>query len=144
MTIVLGGDFQQILPVITTGEKEYIIDTTIRQSYLWPHFKILTLQENMKLKQHNISPVQKIKIPKFSNWLLNISDGTFIEIKDPDNEDATWIEIPEKFLLHYDASPFKKITHLVNNNLINNFDNVDYLKQFVNVALKNKTVDEIN
>ena len=53
MTIVLGGDFQQILPIIPTGTKEDIINATINNSYLLPYFKILKLTENMRLKQYN-------------------------------------------------------------------------------------------
>ena len=38
MTIVLGGDFCQILPIIPSGAKEQIIDATITNSYFWRHF----------------------------------------------------------------------------------------------------------
>ena len=61
MTVVLGGDFRQILPIITSGTKEYIIDATITNYYLWSYFEILTLTENMKLKQTNISIDEKKK-----------------------------------------------------------------------------------
>ena len=59
MTIVLGGDFRQILPVIPTGTKEDIINATINNSYLWPYFKILKLTENMRLKQYNRTEEEK-------------------------------------------------------------------------------------
>ena len=59
MAVILGGDFRQILLVITCGTKEHIIDATITNSYLWPYFEILTLTENMRLKQNNISIQEK-------------------------------------------------------------------------------------
>ena len=59
MTIVLGGDIRQILPVIPTGTKEDIINATINNSYLWPYFKILKLTENMRLKQYNRTEEEK-------------------------------------------------------------------------------------
>ena len=51
MTVILGGDFRQILPVLPNRTKENIIDVTINNSYLWPYFRILTLTENMRLKK---------------------------------------------------------------------------------------------
>ena len=38
ITVVLGGDFRQILPVIPLGTKEQIIDATVTNSYLWQSF----------------------------------------------------------------------------------------------------------
>ena len=75
MTVVLGGDFRQILPVITSGTKEHIIDATIINSYLWPYFEILNFTENMILKQDNLSIEEKSKIAEFSEWILNIGNG---------------------------------------------------------------------
>ena len=34
LTVILGGNFRQILPVILSGTKEEIIDATITNSYL--------------------------------------------------------------------------------------------------------------
>ena len=50
MTVVLGGDFRQILLVIPSGTKEEIIDATVTNFYLWQHFRILTLT-----KKHEIT-----------------------------------------------------------------------------------------
>ena len=107
MTIVLGGDFRQLLLVIPNGTKENIIDATINNSYLWPYFRILTLTENMRLKRYNITDKEKKEITEFSNWILNIGNGTAEGIKDPENEDATWIKIPEKYIVHYESNPIE-------------------------------------
>lgn len=42
-TVVLGGDFRQILPVITKGTRQEIVNATINSSYLWTHCQILKL-----------------------------------------------------------------------------------------------------
>ena len=144
MTVVLGGDFRQILPIITSGTKEHIIDATITNSYLWPYFEILNLTENMRLKQDNLSIEEKSKIVEFSEWILNIGNGTIEGIRDAENEDATWIEIPKKFILQYDSNPIEKISHSIYNDFLYNFNNIEYLKQRAIVAPKNKTIDEIN
>ena len=144
MTIVLGGDFRQILPVIPSGIKEHIIDATITNSYLWPYFEILTLKENMRLKHNNTSIKEKYEITEFSNGILDIGNGILDGIKNTENEDATWIKIHEIFLLYYDSNPIEKITHSIYGEFIHNFNNIEYIRQRAIVSLKNKTVDEIN
>jgi hypothetical protein len=49
MTMVLGEDFRQILPVLPKGRRHNIITTPIKRSYLWKHFHILKLTKNMPL-----------------------------------------------------------------------------------------------
>ena len=49
LTVVHGGDFQQILPVIIKGNKEDIIDASLQQSHLWNSMNIITLHQNMHL-----------------------------------------------------------------------------------------------
>ena len=138
MTVILGGDFRQILPVITAGTKEHIIDATITNSYLWPYFEILTLTKNMRLKHNNISTEENFEITEFSNWILEIGNGISAGIKDTENEDATWIKIPEKFLLHYDSNPIKKITLSIYDDFIHNFNNIEYLRERAIVSSKIK------
>ncbi|XP_019238147.1 PREDICTED: uncharacterized protein LOC109218248 [Nicotiana attenuata] len=53
-TIILGGGFRQILPVITKGTRQEIIQATLNSLYLWPHCQVLKLTTNMRL-QENIS-----------------------------------------------------------------------------------------
>jgi len=49
MTVVLGGDFRQILPVVPKGRREHIVSASVKRSYLWNHFKIFKLTKNMQL-----------------------------------------------------------------------------------------------
>ncbi|KAM3238569.1 hypothetical protein P3L10_013602 [Capsicum annuum] len=48
-TVVLGGDFRQILPVITKGTRQDIINATLNSSFLWPHCEILKAMRNIRL-----------------------------------------------------------------------------------------------
>jgi len=50
LTVIHGGDFQQILPVIIKGKKEDVIEASLQQSYLWDSMKIITLHVNMHLE----------------------------------------------------------------------------------------------
>ncbi|KAF1872278.1 hypothetical protein Lal_00028186 [Lupinus albus] len=51
--IVFGGDFRQILPVVPRGCRSDIMHATINASYLWHQCTVLTLTNNMRLKNHN-------------------------------------------------------------------------------------------
>ncbi|EFE43857.1 hypothetical protein TRV_01369, partial [Trichophyton verrucosum HKI 0517] len=47
---ILGGDFQQILPVIPMGTQQDIIDATMHNANVWRDLRILSLRENMRLR----------------------------------------------------------------------------------------------
>ena len=57
--MVLGGDFRQILPVLPKGKRHNIVGASIKRSYLWQHFKILKLRENMQLTSRTDSETEK-------------------------------------------------------------------------------------
>jgi len=48
-TVVLGSDFQQILPVLPMSSQEDVIDICLPRSYLWKDIHILPLRTNMRL-----------------------------------------------------------------------------------------------
>ena len=43
LTIVFGGDFQQILPVILKGSRAQVVGASIKRSILWHHITVLHL-----------------------------------------------------------------------------------------------------
>ena len=47
ITVVFGGDFQQILPVILKGSREDIVGACIQRSPIWSNVQILHLNQNM-------------------------------------------------------------------------------------------------
>ncbi|XP_025407162.1 uncharacterized protein LOC112681109, partial [Sipha flava] len=52
--IVLGGDFRQVLPVVPHGSRQLTIQNCIKNFPILPHFKILKLLRNMRVKQNEI------------------------------------------------------------------------------------------
>jgi hypothetical protein len=52
-TMVLGGDFRQILPVFPKGGQEDIISASLPRSHLWQHVTILCLHINMRVMATN-------------------------------------------------------------------------------------------
>jgi hypothetical protein len=68
ITLLIGGDFQQTLPVIPKAPREQILDATVTRSYLWSDIQIIHLHQNMRL-QHDP------EAEEFGNWLLQIGHG---------------------------------------------------------------------
>ncbi|XP_028110161.1 uncharacterized protein LOC114308706 [Camellia sinensis] len=54
ITVVLGGDFRQILPIITKGVREQTVNTSLRHSVLWKDLHVLSLDLNMPLNHANL------------------------------------------------------------------------------------------
>jgi hypothetical protein len=50
VTLLIGGDFQQTLPVIPKGSREQILDATVTRSYLWNDIEVIHLHQNMRLR----------------------------------------------------------------------------------------------
>ena len=63
--MVFGGDFRQVLPVISKARKEEIINTSLVMSHLWPLLIKIKLTENMRSRLD----------PTFAKYLLRIGDG---------------------------------------------------------------------
>ena len=74
MTIVLGGDFRQILHVVRKGTRQDIVNASINSSKIWVYCNVLRLTVNMRLGASSI-PVEQEEIANFGKWILSIRDG---------------------------------------------------------------------
>ena len=63
--VVFGGDFRQVLPVVTRGTRAQITDATLLRSYLWEKTRKIRLTRNMRAQAD----------PWFSEYLLRIGNG---------------------------------------------------------------------
>jgi hypothetical protein len=52
-TVVLGGDFLQILPIVPKGGREDIVSASLLRLHLWQHVTILCLHINMRVMATN-------------------------------------------------------------------------------------------
>lgn len=68
-TMIFGGNFQQMLPMVPKGTQEDIIATSLPKSYLWHHIKVLRPCQNMQLEHASTDKND------FAKWLLNIGHG---------------------------------------------------------------------
>ncbi|GKB29480.1 ATP-dependent DNA helicase PIF1-like protein [Tanacetum coccineum] len=103
MTVLLGGDFRQILLVIPKGKRPDVVQACINRSEF------------------------------------------IVPAKAKDGEDEpTWIQIPEQFLIKSSGSPIEKIVAETYPNFIERQHDDEYLKEQAIPTPRNDDVDEIN
>jgi len=76
LSVVFGGDFQQILPVIEKGSRAEIVGACIQRSHIWPSLQVLHLYQNMCL---NVDIEQE---RAFAQWQLDIGHGKHTDPSD--------------------------------------------------------------
>jgi len=69
LTVVFGGDFRQILPVIIKGSRGQTVASCIQCSFLWTFINVLHLHQNMQL---NTTIEAK---GNFARWQLEVGQG---------------------------------------------------------------------
>jgi hypothetical protein len=84
LTMVLGGDPKQILPVVPKGTQEEILNASIFRSYIWQEIVLLSLTQNMRL---DAGPEEA----EFAKWLLDVGNGT---VNDTDGA----VELPDSMV----------------------------------------------
>ncbi|XP_076939710.1 uncharacterized protein LOC143608586 [Bidens hawaiensis] len=98
--VVFGGDFRQILPVVTNGTRSKCVNACINSSYIWSKCKVLKLTKNMRLTVGcRSSDIQNIT--EFADWLLDIGQGN---VGGPNTGEAV-IDIPDDLLILNSVDP---------------------------------------
>jgi hypothetical protein len=132
-TVVLGGDFRQILPVVAKGQREDIVDASINRSYLWKFCKVFTLTQNMRLQQCNED------CKDFAEWILTLGNG---EVDEVDNQSN--VVIPSDLLIDAGDHPIHSIVIATYPDLHNKYTDGKYLEERSILAPTNDIVNEIN
>ncbi|KAI3710182.1 hypothetical protein L2E82_39956 [Cichorium intybus] len=137
--IVFGGDFRQILPVITNGSRSNIVNASLCSSYIWEKCKVLKLTKNMRLTVGSqISDVEETM--KFANWLLDIGEGKVGGGKDGE----AIIDIPEDLLVTNSSNPIGSLIEFVYPSILENINLPTYFQERAILAPKHEVVQEIN
>ncbi|GKD66801.1 ATP-dependent DNA helicase PIF1-like protein, partial [Tanacetum coccineum] len=68
--VLFGGNFRQILPVITNGDRQDVVNA----SYLWQKCTVLRLTINMRLGS-GATQFEKKRNSSFADWILDIGNG---------------------------------------------------------------------
>uniref|UniRef100_A0A453CJW6 ATP-dependent DNA helicase n=1 Tax=Aegilops tauschii subsp. strangulata TaxID=200361 RepID=A0A453CJW6_AEGTS len=130
-TIVFGGDFRQVLPVVRKGTRSQITDATLRKSYLWENMRQLRLVRNMRAQSD----------PWFADYLLSVGNGT------EDTVDDDYIRLPDEICVPYtsDATDIDKLIESVfQMTLEENLLDPNYITSRAILSTRNEYVDKIN
>ncbi|GKC74590.1 DNA helicase [Tanacetum coccineum] len=83
-----------------------VIASCISKSELWPHFRVFTLKENMRLSRPDVSADER-------KWLLDIEDGKTSELDQQDPENTFWIDIPLTYCLPDNEQGLSKLIDFI-------------------------------
>ena len=132
-TVVLGGDFRQILPIIAKGHREDIVDALVNRSYLWNFCKVFVLTQNMRLQPPNADS------NNFAEWILKLGNGELGEVDSQSN-----IVIPSDLLIDIGDDSIQSIVTATYPNLHSNYTDGKYSEERSILAPTNDVVNEIN
>ena len=129
-TVVFGGDFRQVLPVVRRGSRGQIIDATLRSSHLWKGMRQLRLVTNMRA--HNDT--------WFAEYLLRVGNGT------EEADDQGNIRLPEDICVPStgEDDDLEKLIDHVFPSLDDNMSDPNYMTSRAILSTTNDNVDKIN
>jgi ATP-dependent DNA helicase PIF1 len=129
-TIVFGGDFRQVFPVVRKGSRAQVVGSSLRMSYLWESMSHLKLVNNMRAKND----------PWFAKYLLRVGGGT----EDTNSDDD--IRLPDKVCVPYSGSgsDLDNLIDFIFPNLNKNMSDSTYITSRVILSTRNDWVDMIN
>ena len=129
-TVVFGGDFRQVLPIVRKGSRAQIVDASLRRSYLWDYMRHIKLVHNMRAHSD----------PWFAKYLLRIGNG--IEEANADGE----IRLPDEICVPYtgDGNDLDRVIQCIFPNLNENMADTDYITSRAILSTRNDWVDRIN
>nr|XP_017234917.1 PREDICTED: uncharacterized protein LOC108208855 isoform X2 [Daucus carota subsp. sativus] len=144
VTMLLGGDFRQTLPVVPKEGREGIVGASISKSSLWRNCKVFIMEENMRLEK-NIPPVTVDgTFLSFKDWILRIGNGVQQTYTLGDGDDSTWINIPKEVQVTYSGDPVKAIVDHIYKDLDEGHGSLEYLRDRAILTPLNEYVDKIN
>lgn len=143
-TVLLGGDFRQILPVLPKKGREDIVMASVNKSYLWKDCEVFRLDKNMRIES-NVPPITLSgqKIP-YADWVISVGDGQVPTVATIEGNEPCWIEIPPELLLDPEDDGKKVIINAVYAEICENSNHSDYFKDHAILTPLNEDVDAIN
>ena len=126
---MVGGDFCQILHVISKDSHTSIVDSCISSS-TWKNCKMVTLMQNMRLGE----------IQEFSQWLLDIGDGKLGTGNDGEND----IHIPDDLLVPHCEDAIQAIIKEIYGDWLTCLEDSSFLNDHAILAPTTDIVNKIN
>ena len=131
-TIIFGGDFRQLLPVIARGSPRQVMGACLKQSEFWPHLELFQFQENMRLRGavSGNSPSTS-----YATWLLSLGTGALQE------EDCADVQIWPPLIVTPNVS---SLCSWVFEGLGSNYQDAKWMTSRVVLAPHNSTILTVN
>ncbi|XP_042003866.1 uncharacterized protein LOC121752843 [Salvia splendens] len=138
-TIVFGGDFRQILPVVPKGSRQDVVNAAINSSYLWMNCTIPRLTKNMRLLS-TASSDEVSRLKEFSSWVASIGDG----VVGGTNDGEVTIDLPSDIILSNSGDPLRTIISTIYPSYMNHEELSNCLHDCAILAPTLEVVDEVN
>ena len=143
-TVVLGGDFRQVLPVVEGASRREILDSSLIKSPIWRYVNVLRLQKNMRLCNPNLTESEKTVLDEFACWVLSVGEGT-VPMENQEGEiTPSWITLPSDIALMPRSEYISSIINATYDCFQDNFNNVSYLAERAIICPTNKVANSIN
>ncbi|WVZ76629.1 hypothetical protein U9M48_024586 [Paspalum notatum var. saurae] len=129
-TVVFGGDFRQVLPVIRKGSRAQIVDASLRRLYLWESMRHLKLVHNMRAQSD----------PWFAEYLLRVGNGT------EEDDGYGYIRLLDEICVPYTGkdTDLHRLTKDAFPMLDDNMTDPNYITSRAILSMRNDCVDRIN
>ncbi|KAI8571677.1 hypothetical protein RHMOL_Rhmol01G0137900 [Rhododendron molle] len=141
---VLGGDFRQILLVVTKGSREQTVAASLPNSTIWDHCHVLHLTRNMRLTAEDIPDQTRQELRDFAEWIKLIGEEKIQGTSFSEGQEPNWIQIPERFLIRNGERSLHMLIESTNLDFTNKYQDIGYLQECAILAPKHDDVDEIN
>ncbi|WOH09902.1 hypothetical protein DCAR_0729362 [Daucus carota subsp. sativus] len=144
VTILLGGDFRQVLPVVPKKGRADIVGASISKSSLWNDCTVFNLVENMQIEK-NVPAVtiDGRKVP-FRDWVLALGDGTEQTTNFDDDTEPSWIKIPAEVYLKPGDNPLQTMVNEIYAHLGEQHVQMEYIRDRAILTPLNEYVEAVN
>ncbi|KAL3615769.1 hypothetical protein CASFOL_040063 [Castilleja foliolosa] len=142
--VLLGGDFRQTLPVRVKCTRSEIINSTLPKAYLWQHFRLFRLHENLRVTTQTDSITSREMVADFASWLLSVGDGLIGEPDVIDPHNTRDITIPLQYLIPSDGNRLRSLIDFIYDNSVLNNPSPAILSTRAIVCPTNDATDDIN
>ncbi|XP_073120390.1 uncharacterized protein [Henckelia pumila] len=128
-TMIFGGDFRQVLPVVKRGSAREQIAASISRSTFWSCANVIHLHQNMRSAEDI----------EFSQLLLRIGDGLQHSVNDD------FIKLPDSMVIPWEGEhSISQLIDFVFPDMVEHMNNANYMVSRAIITRKNVDVDKIN
>ncbi|GJZ93036.1 ATP-dependent DNA helicase PIF1-like protein [Tanacetum coccineum] len=121
-----------------------VVQSCINRSELWKYCKVFTLTRSMRVNEYYENGEIDTRKQDFNKWVLTVGDGTVLAKKKEGEDEAAWIEIPERFLINSLESPIEQIVKETYHDFTTRQRDDEYLKERAILTPRNDDADAIN